>query len=74
MPSAPLLSVEDELGVAAGVEHADEAPSAAYIVLLDLRSPSPARLAHSGMVPSACSLNSEVEVPSSISCSVDGWG
>jgi hypothetical protein len=34
--SAPLLLVQDELGVTAGVEHADEAPGAAYIVLLDL--------------------------------------
>ena len=28
MPSPPLLLVEDELGVTAGVEHADEAPGA----------------------------------------------
>lgn len=47
MPSAPLLPVEDELGVAAGVEHADEAPGAPNIVLLDLCSPSLARLPHS---------------------------
>ena len=46
MPSAPLLPVEDELGVTAGVEHADEAPGAAYIVLLDLRTPLSICLPH----------------------------
>ena len=47
MPCAPLLPVKDELGVAAGVEHADEAPGAPNIVLLDLCSASLARLPHS---------------------------